>query len=219
MKRFMGVSCATLAGAGVSLCAEGQVTLNFEDMAPDPPGAPYTYNLGDVFVTGGATLTVDTFYWFPSGSPAPSGPTTGVEADPTFIPTTSVNYAGQAGNALALNNMSVDISVSSVATIGFYFGEYGGNVNMTINGSLFNADDFSTLPATLGGASIAYTPFGATPGGTGGYFGRVDITGTITQFSVGGQELWVDDVRWFVPTPGAASLLGLGGLVAARRRR
>jgi len=29
----------------------------------------------------------------------------------------------------------------------------------------------------------------------------------------------IDDVTWVVPTPGAAALLGMGGLLAARRRR
>lgn len=220
MKCGIIVACAAVACAGIGTSALGQiVSLDFEDLTPDPQGSPYTYNLGSVFSSGGATLTVDPFFFFPSGTAAPSTTFTGVEADNTLVPTTAINFAGRTGNALGMNNMSVDIGVSSVTTIGFHFGDYGGNVNMMVNGSLFNAIDLSTLPASLGGASVTYTSLGAAGGGTTGALGRVDITGTISQFSVGGQEFWIDDVRIVIPTPGSAGLMALGGLVAIRRKR
>ncbi|MFT3683534.1 MAG: hypothetical protein QM783_01200 [Phycisphaerales bacterium] len=50
----------------------------------------------------------------------------------------------------------------------------------------------------------------------------VSVTDGVSTLSASGQSLAVGGVQWYsfsVPTPGAAALLGLGGLAAARRRR
>jgi hypothetical protein len=75
-----------------------------------------------------------------------------------------------------------------LSSLTFRFGEYGGNLNIEINGDFRNFQNFSDLNGlTIGGANVSVT------NGFGNDIGEVTISGTIDSFSIGGQELWVDD--------------------------
>jgi hypothetical protein len=52
-------------------------------------------------------------------------------------------------------------------------------------------------------------------------FDLSSVTGMSVQFSgiSAGESATITNFTYVVPTPGAAALLGLGGLLAARRRR
>jgi hypothetical protein len=68
------------------------------------------------------------------------------------------------------------------------FGEYGGNVNLTINGNLRNVADLQELDGTsVGGVHVEVTDLGASRG-------LLALTGPIQGVAIGGQELWIDHV-------------------------
>jgi len=97
--------------------------------------------------------------------------------------------AGHTGKDLNLNNISVRFEFKAAySKLTLYFGEYGGNINLTINGILKNTNDFLDLDgSTVGGVLISVTM--ATP-----EKGLLTLEGNIHSFSVGGQELWIDHV-------------------------
>jgi len=101
----------------------------------------------------------------------------------------SNGQAGHTGNEFAVNNILLKFipPESFPNGISILFGEYGGNVNLEVNGELANVSNFSELSGTsLGGAQILVT------GGTGQGLGELHIIGELKEFGIGGQELFVD---------------------------
>lgn len=186
---------ATAALCLTPLASAGLGTLEFEDLISGT-----SYPNGSSFVTEGTTVNVTDFF-FLNGSSFSGG------SAEVFNP----NLAG-AGNGIFMGNVNLDFQFAlPVTIIGFAYANQGGNVNLSVNGSLYNDNDMSGADGTvLGGANVSVS--GDEQGGF------VTIQGNITQFAVGGQEFTLDDVRC-VPTPGAASLVALGALAGARRRR
>jgi len=83
------------------------------------------------------------------------------------------NNSGGTGNDLNVNNVNLDFDFDrEVTDLRFLFGEYGGTVlhGQWVGGTLVEVMD---------------SPTG---------HGVVRITGVLNQFSVGGQELWIDDI-------------------------
>ncbi|MEM1423533.1 MAG: hypothetical protein AAGH64_05970 [Planctomycetota bacterium] len=173
-------------------------TLEFEDLT-----AGDTFATGTPFITEGITVTTNEFF-FGGGGSTTSG----------FAEVINPNLAG-AGNGIFANNTNLDFGfVFPQSTVGFSYTNQGGNVNLTINGSLLNANQLFTLDGTMVGDVLV----SVAPTSAGLDFGAVTLEGTITQFSIGGQEFTVDDVRYTVPTPGALALCGITALTARRRR-
>ena len=185
-------AAAALAALGLTPLAAAQ-TLEFEDLTPND-----TYSYLDSFVTEGVTVEVNDYNGNSGGSATVENP----------------NFAG-AGNGMFISNAMLDFDFDfPLTTIGFAFHDHGGSIRLSVNGDEVQVDDPSQYHNTVqGGAniSVALTV-------TGGEFGFVTIQGAITEFGVGGQEFSIDDVRR-IPTPGASSILALGALAAARRRR
>lgn len=81
----------------------------------------------------------------------------------------------------------------NVTRVAFKYGEYGGNLNIEINGDFVNFGRFWQLDgATVGGTSISVTNTTVS----GGEQGVVEIAGSVDSFRVGGQEFWMDDVEF-----------------------
>ncbi len=108
--------------------------------------------------------------------------------------------AGGSGVEIAANNLTLSISRGfghELQKVRFLFGEYGGNINISVNNKLANVENFSGLNNTvLGGVSI--TVFS---GGLGNDKGIIEFQGPMAdqknglgQLAVGGQELWIDDI-------------------------
>lgn len=189
---LIGVMLFSTAGT-----AHAATFLDFEDVPmPSPPGT-YSQTGLNWFVTSGVKITLDTFYWNPSGSTS-TGP--GANGDDSFfVSLPTQNYAGGTGIAMHTNNVNLvildpEIQSAPMDSISFLWGEYGGNVNLEVNGDLFRGEDFTLLGPTLGGASVSVASFGPTPD-PGGELGQVTVTGTIQSFKIGGQELWIDNVE------------------------
>jgi hypothetical protein len=76
-----------------------------------------------------------------------------------------------------------------VAGLALRFGEYGGNLNIDINGEFVNFENFADINgAVIGGVNVSVV------NGLGNDQGTLTLLGTIESFAIGGQELFIDDV-------------------------
>jgi hypothetical protein len=155
------------------LCAE----VDCVDMEDLTPGS--TYNTGDTLVDSGVDLTVQSFTW-----------SDGTEYDAGFARVETGNLAGGWGLDLQLNNVNLDVAFGRpLKGLSVDFGEYGGNLNLEVNGDFRNLEDFADVDGlTIGGTTITVV------NGHGNDTGRLYLFGQVRTFAVGGQELWVDNI-------------------------
>ncbi|MDG1891358.1 MAG: hypothetical protein P8L18_08605, partial [Verrucomicrobiota bacterium] len=146
------------------------------------------YSVGDTFTVNSASgafgfnvLAED--FFFSGGTSFSSG----------FAEVENSGLAGYFGNEIEVNNINLQFTPTGTPPSGVsvYFGEYGGNINVSINGSQANVANFIDLDGSmLGGANISIPR-----GGLGNDTGEIHFFGTpINQFSIGGQELWIDHI-------------------------
>ena len=179
----------------------GAVTYDFEDLVYDT-----TYVVGNTFTTNGQLFELDQFQW---------GNLVWTSGGHAYVDNELL--AGGSGLDLELNNINLKTSFSGpVSSLGLVFGEYGGNLNIAINGDFLNFSQLSDINGlTIGGCAIAVT------NGFGNDQGTFLATGSIGTFKLGGQELWIDDIRTgdvVVPEPAGLGLLGLAMLVVRKKR-
>lgn len=151
-----------------------QDCVRFEDQTPGN-----VFHAGDSFIASGVETLVGEFVWS-NGNMTADG----------FAEIQVDGNAGSAGNEIMVNNVTLNFSLSTPATyMTLRFGEYGGNVNLTINGDFANVEDFAELDGVqVGGVNVVVI------NGSGGDTGALLLTGLMLEVSVGGQELWVDDI-------------------------
>jgi hypothetical protein len=108
--------------------------------------------------------------------------------------------AGGSGREINVNNILLSISIGFGQTLQkaqLSFGEYGGNLNVSINDEFVNFNNFNDIAGTtIGGVTV-----NLLSGGNGNDMGVIEFTGNMIdqsaglgQFSVGGQELYIDDI-------------------------
>lgn len=137
------------------------------------------YSVGDIFMSFFATISVEEFE-FGNGTTTNGGSITVV----------SEGRAGDSGNELQVNNANGSFAYPEpVHGLSLLFGEYGGNMNLEINGDFVNFDLMSQLDGTTVG-NVAIT----VVGGLGNDTGTASFEGEIISFAVGGQELFIDKV-------------------------
>jgi len=161
-----------------------------EDHGPPPPPVDdciefEDQNLGDTFseldtiYDSGYELDVVSFT-YSNGNPATGG----------FAKIHGTQQSGGTDQDLELNNISLVVINDSGAPKGgltLLFGEYGGNVNLTVNGDFRNEVDLIDLDGqVVGGVTITVTQTGN--------LGTLEASGEITEFVIGGQELWIDHI-------------------------
>lgn len=124
------------------------------------------------------SVTLKEFYWS-NGTPTNNG----------HLKMDNKGLAGHTGLDVNLNNITVAFTFPSVPNgLILYYGEYGGNINVEVNGDLKNVQNFADINgAVIGGVNISIT-------NVVGQKGVLNLLGTINSFSIGGQELWIDHV-------------------------
>jgi LysM repeat protein len=149
-------------------CAE------FEDL-----NSGSVYKAGERFITSNTIITVGQYVWG-NGTPTADG----------YAAVAAQRAAGGFGNEMQVNNVNLnfmfDVPSNNVSLL---FGEYGGNLNMNINGEFLNFADFADVNGrVIGGVNVSVL------NGLGNDKGFLQLSGAVKTFALGGQELWIDNV-------------------------
>ncbi|MFQ5526624.1 MAG: hypothetical protein ACE5GX_10220 [Thermoanaerobaculia bacterium] len=160
-------TCAPITGLGPAC-------IDFESLPLNT-----NYNVGDTFSDSGANMTVEPFEWSNSNW-----------TNAGHARVTNAGMAGGSGQDLNTNNVNVDVDFPVTPNVvHLNFGEYGGNLNIEVNGDFQNFGNFVDIHNTvIGGATATVT------NGLGNDQGTLLLSGEINSLSLGGQELWVDDI-------------------------
>lgn len=152
--------------------------VDFEDLSPGT-----IYAVTDTFTDSGATMEVKQFQW---------GDLTWTSDGTATV--TNVQDAGGSGLDINCNNVNINFDFGSPLNgLSLLYGEYGGNLNIDINGTFQNFEDMADIDGlTIGGVDVLVTDLG-------GGLGKLELDGVINSFDIGGQELWVDNVCPTVP--------------------
>lgn len=177
-------------------------------------------------VVGAASSASATLYTFttfldgPSESPANASPGVGfakIDFDTTahtmriqavfsgLLGTTTASHIHAA--TAAPNAGTAGVATQTPSFVGFPLGVTSGTMDMTWDMSLSSSYNAAFITANGGTPLLAETALVNAALGSKAYL-------NIHSSVFGGGE-----IRGFLPSPGAAGLLGLGGLVAMRRRR
>ena len=95
-----------------------------------------------------------------------------------------------AGQELGLDRTMLNFDFPEVLPgVTFDFGEYGGNLNLDVNGDFQVFENFQDIHQTVIGGSLV-----SVVGGDGNDNGSVRISGPIESLGIGGASLWIDNV-------------------------
>lgn len=182
---------------GVSYCPDCD-TLRRSAFDDQTQNAIYT--VGDSFVSGAATHTFINFF-LPGASctnPTSNG----------LARIDNQQLACGGGLDLWLNNINDIIDFGTeVEWLVLNYADYGGNVNVGVNGDCRNVDNLSDVNgSTIGGATVWAVDYGVPGGSCGSFY----VVGKINSFGIGGQEFYIDNIRTCPVVP-----LGAGDPVAA----
>jgi len=149
--------------------------IGFEDLALGT-----RYHVPDRFMDSEVEMTVRAFQWG-NGEWSTDG----------FTEVDDEGRAGGSGQEMWINNVNLDFDFCCVLEKGLTlrFGEYGGNLNIEINGIFKEFENFVDIDgANFDGVTVTVT------NGLGNDTGTLTLKGQIWSFALGGQELWIDDV-------------------------
>lgn len=137
------------------------------------------YHVGNIFTESGVEIIIQSFDW--------GG---GQWTNTGYAKIENRQLAGHTGQDIQVNNVNLSFSFGSPReSLSLRFGEYGGNLNININGDFRNFQNFADINgATIGGVTISIV------NGFGNDRGFLQLSGTINSFDIGGQELWIDHV-------------------------
>ncbi|MCA9198851.1 MAG: VWA domain-containing protein, partial [Planctomycetales bacterium] len=101
----------------------------------------------------------------------------------------TVNAAGR-NQSLFISNLNVDFQFGEqAAAFELLFGEFGGNVNLIVNGEVANVNSLFELDGkVLGRADVSVEQITRNTG-------RLLVRGRLNSIAIGGQEFEIDDVR------------------------
>ena len=153
-----------------------------------PLGATYGGPVGNfpgqsIFSENGIKVGVQRFLWVGGGW--------------AFNLATIVNspLAGfGAGKVAELNNINLWFDFGGLSfvpsSVIFDWLDYGGHENLKVNASGVYAGELIAAPTPLGGAGVSHAWFAVV----GGKQGRTKLSGAVSNFWVGGQEFYLDNV-------------------------
>jgi hypothetical protein len=182
-----------------------------------PSGSTYTPAVGDTVTASG---TYSPFNSIPEIGTLTALSKTGTATVPAPMVLTVKQVSGQTltnsvlGYYVAFNNVLIEED-TALTTPNPVPGNFPTHANGTY--TLYDASDTSqSFPLTMFQYASSYSAAGAL-GGTVIPTGPVDLTGTLDLFSSGPEFIPFSVTA--VPEPTSLSLLGVGGLLLARRRR
>jgi len=169
------VSVMFLMGPGA--CPLPLNCVDFESLTPGT-----TYLVGDSFMDSGVPMVVTDFQW--SGGAWYSGGEAEVIGGDCAL--------DGSGLAMWTNNVNIDFGFPVLANgLTLNFAEYGGNVNIEVNGDLKNVENFVLVDGTyIGGVYVTCSGAGCNGQGQG----ILKLDGNVTSFRIGGQEFCMDNV-------------------------
>ena len=156
------------------------VVAHFDDLI-----AGTTYNCcGANFNSAGVSVTTRSFQW--------SGGTWTTDG---FAKVDDTALACRSGLEMWVNNINLEFDYGvALNLVEIYYGEYGGNLNLNVNGDFRNFNNFIDIDGlVIGGATVSVVDVGSP----GNCCGKLTLRGPINSFFVGGQELWIDDVTGY----------------------
>jgi len=138
------------------------------------------YPVGGVFETAGTMVTVASFETV-----------TGTITN-GYARVVSDGKAGGSAQEMQINNVNLAFGLAlPVTRLSLLFGEYGGDLNMDVNGDSRKFANFADINGQIiGGVHVDVV------NGFGNDMGSLHLSGLIHKFVVGGQELWIDDIRY-----------------------
>lgn len=169
----------TLLGLAKTASAVSLECMDFESYTPGiahPVGTTLTYN--DIF---GELVA---FQWN-NGTWTSDGAGTVVNS----------NHANGSGQEANLDNINIryNFDTDQPFIVVLRYADYGGNINLGVNGFFHNTNDLSDLNGmNIGGAWVIVSR--QNEGMSSNHHGTVTLVGSIERFAIGGQEFWVDDV-------------------------
>ena len=144
----------------------------------DTKVAGMAYTVGGTFTDSGVGATLGAFQW-----------SNGTWTSAGSARIDSGSKAGGSGLSLNTNNINVKFDFGRIGGLTLKFGEYGGNLNLRVNGEFRNFGNFAQINGqSVGGVTVAVT------NGNGNDTGTLTLSGVIEVFEIGGQELWIDDL-------------------------
>lgn len=167
-------------GVLVEICIETDADLDplscieFEDLTL---GAKF--HVVDVFISSGIPILGSPFIW-----------SDGTQTDTGFAEVNNAQDAGGSGQDLEVNNILLEFDYGRpLNALKGRFGEYGGNLNLIINGQFRNFENFSDIDgAVIDGVSVSVLF------GSGNDQGEILLEGEIYSCAIGGQELFIDSI-------------------------
>lgn len=149
--------------------------LGFEDLAV---GTLYT--VGNSLTTSGTPVFVQAFQW-----------SNGIWTGRGSAHILGAGMAGGSGHEINVNNCTLFFDFPLPPDrLDLLYGEYGGNLNIKINGDFRNFEDFTDIHGIrIGGVDVEVTKIGTDQG-------SLSLIGTINTLAIGGQELYLDEFQW-----------------------
>jgi len=143
------------------------------------------FGVGSIFISNNIRLTPQEFFFFGDGS--------------TLTGSVFIDSAGNAagsGQDISLGNINLDFGFGfPLEKISLDYGDYGGNTNIRVNGELLNGraglNDLNNQ--TVAGVTVTVSP-NINETGLPLPTGKLELSGAITSFAIGGQEFWIDTV-------------------------
>lgn len=152
--------------------------IDFEDLVHGTSFTP-----GTIFTSNGHHIGTEAFQW--SGGGWYSG---------GHVDVSAINAACGTGLELFTNNSSIRLKFdpNPVDNLRWQFGEYGGNINIAINGDFKNVENYIALDGMSVGGCVLHV----LAGGHGNDCGEIEVQGTVHELVIGGQEHMVDCFTW-----------------------
>ncbi len=173
-KSYPGLDQPVIQDGKGNITSIGEPGVRFESL---PLRKRYLYK--DRFSDSGVTMQVGGFK-FTNGETTKKG----------YLRVDSKNLSGGTGKDIQIGNATVNYKFKKpIRKLTLQFGEYGGNVNLKINGKLKNVNALRSLDGTsIEGVKVKVKM------DNNDRTGQLILTGRIKNLAIGGQEFWLDDV-------------------------